>query len=88
MTDYEKLRKIQKELPEDAYFRKNVLIHLFYFVDIKTKKLKEVVLVPQMEIDDDFLKDVLEDKLGYKTHYEDEYNPYWEVFCYKIHLQT
>ena len=88
-TDREKLTKMLAELPEkNSYFKKNVLDELLNSIDNKTGNLTSSIYIPQKEIDDSFLRDVLERELGYEAKYDDsDYNPYHECFCYRIQLK-
>jgi len=87
-NDREKLKKMLAELPkENSYFRRNVLNNLFNAINEETGNLDLSLYIPMKEIDDFFLRDILEIELGYKAEYDDsDYNPYHECFCYKIKL--
>ena len=87
--DREKLEEIRAGLPEEnSYFQRTVLDNLFNSIDNETGNLTSSLYIPIKEIDDFFLRDVLERQLGYQAEYDDsDYNPYHECFCYKIQLK-
>ena len=87
-TDRERLEKMLNELPSsNSYFEKKVLVALMEQIDQDTGNLSESLYIVLKEISESFLKNVLEDQLGYQATYEDDYNPYHESYCYKIHIK-
>ena len=87
-TDREKLEKMLNELPSfNSYFKKNALVALMEHIDQNTGNLSESLYIVRNDISESFLKNVLEDQLGYEATYEDDYNPYHESYCYKIHIK-
>ena len=86
ITDKQKLEKIQKELAESEYFQHNVLKDLLNAIDKTTEKLNKELNIPQFERDDQYLFSVLEKDLGYNVQISEEYNGYFQCFCYKIKL--
>ena len=88
ITDRERLEKIRNELPSsNSYFEKKALVALMEQIDQNTGNLSESLYIVLKEISESFLKNVLEDQLGYEATYEDDYNPYHESYCYKIHIK-
>ena len=88
ITDRERLEKIRNELPSsNSYFEKKALVALMEQIDQNTGNLSESLYIVLKEISESFLKNVLEDQLGYQATYEDDYNPYHESYCYKIHIK-
>ena len=87
-TDRERLEKILNELPEsNSYFKKKVLVALMEHIDPNTENLRESLYIVRKEISESFLSNVLEVELGYEATYEDDYNPYHESYCFKIHIK-
>ena len=87
-TDRERLEEMLKELPEaKSYFNRNVFVALMEHIDENTGNLRESLYIVGKDVDDTFLRNVLEVKLGYKAEYEDDYNPYHECYCYKIQIK-
>ena len=87
MTDKAKLQQIQKKLAENEYFRHNVLKKLLDAIDETTGELEKELNIPQKEINDNYLFEVLTCELGYEIKVDEEYNPFYERFCYKIKLR-
>lgn len=86
MTDYAKLlRELQCE-ESKRYPKCSTLTKLISLVDEETEKLPKELYIPEYEVDKKFLFEVLT-KLGYNFEFEEEYNSYFEQFCYKIKLK-
>ena len=82
MTDYEKLLRELHGEESNRYPKCSKLISL---VDEETEKLPKELYIPEYEVDKKFLFEVLT-KLGYNFEFGEEYNSYFEQFCYKIKL--
>ena len=91
MTDREKLEKIREELVSSevkSYARmkkENVLEKLYIAANNKTGDLTNLIFIPLYEHDVEFLDKVLKE-VGYTPSYSEEYNHFYERWCYKVTL--
>ena len=85
MTDYERLRDMLKGDNQLIYPKDITLTKLIELVDVKTGQLPKELYVPEYEVDKSYFFEMLAE-LGYRTEYEEDYNPYFEQFCYKVTL--
>lgn len=86
-TDYEKLlQNLSGENTRKAYMLRCTLTKLIDLVNKGTGKLPSELYVQEYAVDKELLKEILTD-LGYSIlEFEEEYNPYFEQYCYKIKL--
>lgn len=85
MTDYERLLQELKSDEGKKYPKCCTLTKLIDLVNKGTGKLPNELYIPEYEVGEESLKEILKD-LGYSPVYEEEYNSYFEQFCYKIRL--
>ena len=85
MTDYERIREKMVSGYAKMYPQNITLTKLIELIDTKTQMLKEEMYIPECEVSKTFLLETFKG-LNYDCKFEEEYNPYFEQFCYKIKL--
>ena len=84
-TDHEKLLVQLKSEAGRRYPANMTLTKLISLIEKESSNLPEKLYIPEYEVNKEYLMEILKE-IGYSTTFEEEYNNYFEQFCYIIKL--